>query len=199
MKKEIKKALIGIMTLCSLIAGGCSANEVAVNKEIPMGRYIEEDLTIEDLNTAEVNPLALLKTKEGKLQFYAYDNAFKVYEQDDLGQWHIKQSEWVEAFNKIEMYSVQYITNDKNGNLYILYGGKDGEDNRTFVAKIEGDELKIIKVNWQGERLYKIPNSVTVLDDGDMIIADHKGIERYSLTNGGFIRSYQGSPTHFIV
>jgi hypothetical protein len=199
MKKEIKKALIGIMTLCSLIAGGCSANEVAVNKEIPMGRYIEEDLTIEDLNTAEANPLALLKTKEGKLQFYVYDNTFKIYEKDDLGQWHIKQSEWLEAFNKIDMFSIQYVTNDNNGNLYIFYGGKDGEDSRTFVAKIEENELEIIKIDWQDGKLYKIPNSVTVLDDGDMIIADHRGIERYSLTNGDFIRSYEGSPTSFIV
>ena len=199
MKKKIRKVLIGMMTLCSLIAGGCGADEVTVNKEIPMGRYIEEDLTIEGLNTMEANPLALLKTKEGKLQFYVYDNAFKIYEKDDLGQWHIKQSEWLEAFNKIDMFSIQYVTNDNNGNLYIFYGGKDGEDSRTFVAKIEENELEIIKIDWQDGRSYKIPNSVTVLDDGDMIIADHRGIERYSLANGNFIRSYEGLPTSFIV
>ncbi len=195
MKSRIRKLTLYFLVTLLILIEGCGKKDVEVEKEIPMGRYIEQDVT-GDIKVDEA--LGFFKTKKGKLQMYLMKEGFlQIYEEDQEGSWTRVQNDWVRS-----VFGAACTTSDQVGNIYIIYNefNKDSMNFETFLSKVEGKRLKKIDIAWQGESRYRAPHSFAILDNGDMLIAEnHKPIERYSLSNGSFIRNYEGIPSRFVV
>lgn len=200
MKKKIGKIIVALLMIGCVLIEGCGQKDTTVNKDIPMGRFIEEDITGDLLNLEGASVQGMLKNEEGKIQLFLFENGLKTYEQDDAGSWKAIEDEWTNKLNQLDFGGIDCMTKDKQGNIYMVYSELEGDALITRVAKVTGQELKTIKVAWQNDRTYKMPNSISILENGDMLIADRwEGIERYSLSDGRFIRSYEGKPSSLTV
>ena len=185
-----------MLLMCLIVVGGC--NQQDINKEITKGRYVETDITGEAFNYEGAPIYGIVRSKEGKPQIYKFngsmaENILAVYEQDEKGIWKQVEYEWLSKLREENIGSINYITSDKNGDIYIIYHDlSNQEQTMTCVAKVEGNEIKKIKIAWKDDRNYRDPKSVSILPDGDMLISDIIGIERYSLSDGSFVKSYEG-------
>ena len=182
--------------MCLVVVGGCT--QEGINKEITKGRYVETDITGEEFNYEATSIYGIVRSKVGKPQIYKFNgpmgkNILAVYEQDDAGIWKQVEYEWLNKLHEENIDSINYITGDKNGDIYIIYNDiKEEAQTITCVAKVEGNEIKKIKIAWRDDRNFRDPRSVSILPDGDMLISDRRGIERYSLSDGSFVKSYEG-------
>ena len=97
---------------------------------------------------------------------------------------------------------ISCLANDEEGNVYIVYQEYDEDKKTTYthIVKGEGEELKKLNIPWQETKGTREPISISILKDGDMVIVDERvGVERYSLSNESFVRSYEGKTSQAIV
>ncbi len=200
MQRKIRYTVIGVLLIGLIGIGGYIQKGINTNKEVPKGRYIEADITGEGFNYKGARIYSMVKSKEGKPQIYVFNSMGLVaYEQDGEGVWQQIGNEWIRKLQTENIGPIEYITNDKDGNIYIIYHSIRGEEPTiTCVAKVEGQEIKKLKIAWKDERNYRVPKSVNILPDGDMLISDLHGIQRYSLSDGSFVKSYEGESSGLI-
>ena len=196
------KIVLGLLISSLALISGCENNEQVLTEEIPMGRYIEQSVKADNFNLLEGDVIGLLKTKENKLQLYRMINGLEIYEQGEGDSWFKVEKGWIKEFNKLESMWVSCLANDEEGNVYIVYQEYDDNKKMTYthIAKGEGDELKKLNIPWQQTKGSREPTSISILKNGDMVIVDERvGIERYSLSNESFVRSYDGKTSEAIV
>ena len=201
MRKKIGRIILVLLMISCMLLEGCGQKTTAVDKEVPMGRYIEKDVTAEQLKSASSWVVGMLKTKEGKAQLLLFeaDRGLKLYERNDVGSWQEIKSNWLDKLNKMDYFDIGPAVSDKQGNFYIAYQAAEKESAITRIAKVTGEDFEIIKPVWQGGNNYKIINSIAILDNGDMLLGELRGTERYNLSDGSFIRSYEGKPSRLTV
>lgn len=134
---------------------------------------------------------------------YLFDNerGLMGYQQDQDGNWEKIQSEWVNLFNA-DRHLAQHITQDKEGNVYVLYYEFNEEtfEFTTCLGKAEEKKFQEIEVSWQGEKNFRAPYGFCILDNGDILTAKNKKpIEHYHLSDGSFVKNYEGIACGFAV
>ena len=202
MRKIRHRLLLGLLISTLALISGCENNKQVLTEEIPMGRYIEQSVKADNFDLLEGDVIGLLKTKENKLQLYEMNNGLQIYEQGDGDSWIKVEKGWIKEFNKLKLFQAPCIANDEEGNVYIVYQEYDDNKKMTYthIAKGEGDELKKLNIPWQQTKGSREPTSISILKNGDMVIVDERvGIERYSLSNESFVRSYEGKTSEAIV
>ena len=133
--RMLKKSLVSVL-ICSLMllaAVGCNKEIETTTGEVAMGRYIEEEVTIEGFMPEATT---FLVSNQGKPQIYQQtEKGFVVFEQQAEGIWEKVEPVWLEAFNK--QYAYNYISamavNEK-GEPYFIMVGDLGEQHQNVAS-----------------------------------------------------------------
>ena len=196
------KIVLGLLISSLALISGCEKKEQVLTEEIPMGRYIEQNVKADNFELLEGDVIGLLKTKENKLQLYLMNNGLEIYEQGEGDSWIKVEKGWIKEFNKLGSMWVSCVANDEEGNVYIIYQQYDRVKKITYthMVKGEGEKLKKINIPWHEAKDFRSPTSISILKNGDMVIVDERvGVERYNLSNESFVRSYEGKASEAIV
>ena len=239
--RMIKKGLIwlvvGSLVLSSLVGcgkagmtsdkkGESAANkktENTSNKNVEMGRYIEQEVSIEGLS--KEYKTFLLKTKENKLQIYQQlETGIAAFEEQEDLSWKKIEPEWLPTFN--EKYGSEWLScmalDDKDQPYFVRVGEPiEGEEEatlseddgsakeeentipesirntRTTVISIKEGKLETCQLRIEGELGYIIPDNMVVLDDKNVVLyGQNQEQTHYSLETGKEVGKYAGSYGH---
>lgn len=203
MKQGVRGLIVLLLVINLLCLEGCVKKEVKDEKNMPMGRYIEQDVT-GDIKASKTG--GFFKTKDDILQLYlSTESGLQIYEQDKNGNWVKAECDWVNQLDE-SMKFAQNITKDNKGNIYLLYHEFTLENlaGASFITKtteeITEEKPRKIEVSWEEKGRLTMPHSFGVLDNGEILIAENnRPIERYNLADGSFVRNYEGIPSRFAV
>lgn len=195
MKKHIHRLIASILigtTMLSVTACGNNKtvdNGGSISQNIPMGRYVEENLELpEDIKSI----ISYEAKKDGVMHLYGYDTNGKVavYVSKDNKSWEKEEAKWLQGIVD-SGNMVSQIAYDKEGTPYVLY-----QDNQfaLHVAKVkDGEALEEIPFSTE-EQGY--PQGMEVLDNGDILIGiQSSGVLRINGVDGQVVTEYMNAGT----
>ncbi len=135
----LKKSLVG-MLICSLMllaVVGCNKETETATGEVAMGRYIEEEVTIDGFMPEAPT---FLVSNQGKPQIYQQtEKGFVIFEEQEEGVWRKVEPAWLEVFNK--QYAYNWISamavNDKGEPYFIMVGDLGEQDPNVAPGDME--------------------------------------------------------------
>ncbi len=194
--------IVGLLISSLIFIVGCRKSEQPANKEMPMGRYIEQNVEAGNCNIVAGEVIGILKTKDNKLQICELNEGLHIFEQGEDNNWFEVKDKWINEFNKLDFLQILCVTNDEEGNIYFACQQYDRSKKMgyTYIVKGGGEHLEEVNIPWHKTAGHRSPSSISILKNGDMMIIDKlAGIERYSLAKQSFVRSYEGKPSEAIV
>lgn len=202
MKRLLKKILIGTLGMSMLLLSACGDSVIKQdslgeeqNKEVAMGRYIEQNLDFP--NVGEGFVIGLCQTEEG-IELYTYEEGIKLYHLVE-GAWIEQEVLWKEAYSQLETGWHQGTIWKEQDDFYFAYCTANEAITDIYVVR-DGQNIERLNIQWSGEDGYRTPETMDVLPNGDIIVADaYTGVERYSGEDGKFIRAYGDEVVSFAI
>lgn len=201
MKKLLKKILIGVLGMSMLLMTACSSTnredgmiQKETNKEIAMGRYIEKSLDLPDMGDGFI--MGICQT-EGGLELYIYNEGIRSYRLVEGEKWEEGEVLWKDAYSQLEKGWIQGSIWNEGGDLYFAYFAVEEERTDIYAVR-DGEHIERLNIQWEGENTYITPETIRVLPNEDIIVADpYIGTQRYSGEDGRFMREYGGEAGSF--
>lgn len=203
MKKIVNQLLISMLLISLTLIGGCGAKTLSGNvseKKIAMGRFVEQDVEMGDLDLNDEYLSKLVVTKTGLLRLYLWGEELEVYTQSQEGVWEKEELIWMDEFKKMCNGWIENITTDREDNICIAYIELDEKNNaHTYIAKVVNNKVSKINVKWKGEEDFIKASSMVILPNGDLLISQFNNLERYSLETGELIKTYDEEGSRVVV
>ena len=131
----LKKSLVVILIYSLMLLGtvGCNQETEATIGEVAMGRYIEEEVTIDGFMPEATT---FLVSNQGKSQIYQQtEKGFVIFEQQKDGTWGKVEPSWLEAFNNQYAYNwISAMTVNEKGEPYFIMVGDLGEQDPNIAS-----------------------------------------------------------------
>ncbi|MGL4345920.1 MAG: ABC transporter substrate-binding protein [Cellulosilyticaceae bacterium] len=194
MKKHLHKILAGLLLATSIVSmTGCDSKEkvsgdsqVETNKDVAMGRYIEEDLEVpQDIK----NVTDFIIHEDGVIDVYGMDDKnLIIYTRQTTGTWTKVNAEWVVGFNE-KGNRLNKVAYGQDGRTYVLYIDSAYESHIAEV--IPEGTLREIAIEWGEQQGYAV--DIEVLADGDILVGrQNMGITRFDANTGKVKEQYDG-------
>ena len=203
MKKIVKKLIISVLSISLTLVGGCGTKALSGNmseKKIAMGRFVEQDVEMGNLDLNNEYLSEMVVTKAGLLRLYSWGEGLEVYTQSQTGLWEKEELIWMDEFKKMCNGWIENITIDKEDNICIAYIELDEKNNAyTRIAKVQNNKVSKINVKWKGEEDFVKVSSMALVPNGDLLISQFSHLERYSLETGELIKTYDEEGSRIVV
>lgn len=203
MKTWGKRLLMGLFWAQLLLLSACGK---AVKENVPMGRYIEQEIPVEGFIDCE-GMMHSVQWQDGTIQLFKTDETGKLYsykEQEGLGFKPVKL-EWEDDYVQLAKEQGLHIAKaavDSKDSLYlaclgyekgyVASGGiMDEAHMRSYILKVEGDRItQVVEPKVEGQP-YLSFQQFMVLDNGECIIADYPlGVCQFNLATGQMVAQY---------
>lgn len=168
------------MFLCVVLAlsllTGCKSGKDKETSNVPMGRYMEQELELPEEYQGS-NIISILSNTDNELEVYIATNETMVVLAYDGKDWSKKECTWINSLDQ-QNFMIYKVIMGKDNNYYIIAGDYTGGENKNAIFKVDNDVLEKIEIPWleaKTENFFKemsYPNveDVQVLEDGTLVV-----------------------------
>lgn len=216
--KRIYRMGLAVFLGLSIIFTGCQSSSSA-NKEVAMGRYLEETIEFEGIDVEAMPSMCFFENVEGGIEAiskWSENTNFisKCYVPGDDKMWIEADEVLANSINKEHFYTLDSIQKDKQtGNLYVI-GERESETEIKLenggmvhgtipnIARIKEDNtLEKVNIDWQSTA---VPlNDVQIAQDNLFVMPGMPGetdvVQQYDLKTGKFIKELGENITDFTI
>lgn len=159
-----------VICLVATVVMGCGKTSSKGDKEEkPMGRYVEEEITMPDaVVKKEEIAYRCMKNPEGNMEILvvnAYENKYYIYDYNGES-WEKKNTDLLNEASSLKyLYNISY---GADGSMYALYVGTDEKGNRIDIKMIKADgSIETVEIEDYSGKIPSGNTPVAFLESGE--------------------------------